>query len=155
MLKTEMRNQRTMHIDRMSTAEMVRILQDENLNAALSIEKALCAIERAIDEIARRMAKGGRLFYVGCGTSGRLGVLDASECPPTYGVSYDLVVGVIAGGDEAIRKAVEGAEDHRKTGTATSCPITSPRWTASLGSRLQAERPMCSARSNGQERSVP
>ena len=116
MLKTEMRNQRTTHIDRMSTAEMVRILQDENLNAALSIEKALCAIERAIDEIARRMAKGGRLFYVGCGTSGRLGVLDASECPPTYGVSNDLVVGVIAGGDEAIRRAVEGAEDHRKAG---------------------------------------
>ena len=116
MLKTEMRNPSTTHIDRMSTAEMVRIIQDENINAAMSIEKALCTIEKAIDAIAERMAKGGRLFYIGCGTSGRLGVLDASECPPTYGVPHDLVVGIIAGGDGAIRKAVEGAEDNFEAG---------------------------------------
>lgn len=116
MLKTEMRNPSTTHIDRMSTAEMVRIIQDENVNAAMSIEKALSSIERAIDAIAERMAKGGRLFYIGCGTSGRLGVLDASECPPTYGVEYDLVIGIIAGGDGALRKAVEGAEDSREAG---------------------------------------
>lgn len=116
MLKTEMRNPSTTHIDRMSTAEMVRIIQDENVNAAMSIEKALSSIERAIDDIAERMAKGGRLFYIGCGTSGRLGVLDASECPPTYGVPYDLVIGIIAGGDGALRKAVEGAEDSHEAG---------------------------------------
>ena len=116
MLKTEMRNASTTHIDRMSTAEMVRIIQDENVNAAMSIEKALSSIERAIDAIAERMAKGGRLFYIGCGTSGRLGVLDASECPPTYGVPYDLVIGIIAGGDGALRKAVEGAEDSHEAG---------------------------------------
>ena len=116
MLKTEMRNPSTTHIDRMSTAEMVRIIQDENVNAAMSIEKTLSSIERAIDAIAERMAKGGRLFYIGCGTSGRLGVLDASECPPTYGVPYDLVIGIIAGGDGALRKAVEGAEDSHEAG---------------------------------------
>lgn len=116
MLKTEMRNPSTTHIDRMSTAEMVRIIQDENVNAAMSIEKALSSIERAIDAIAERMAKRGRLFYIGCGTSGRLGVLDASECPPTYGVPYDLVIGIIAGGDGALRKAVEGAEDSHEAG---------------------------------------
>ena len=116
MLKTEMRNPSTTHIDRMSTAEMVRIIQDENVNAAMSIEKALSSIERAVDAIAERMAKGGRLFYIGCGTSGRLGVLDASECPPTYGVPYDLVIGIIAGGDGALRKAVEGAEDSHEAG---------------------------------------
>ncbi len=116
MLKTEMRNPSTTHIDRMSTAEMVRIIQDENVNAAMSIEKALSSIERAVDAIAERMAKGGRLFYIGCGTSGRLGVLDASECPPTYGVPYDLVIGIIAGGDGALRKAVEGAEDSHEVG---------------------------------------
>ena len=116
MLKTEMRNPSTTHIDRMSTAEMVRIIQDENVNAAMSIEKALSSIERAIDAIAERMAKGGRLFYIGCGTSGRLGVLDASECPPTYGVPYNLVIGIIAGGDGALRKAVEGAEDSHEAG---------------------------------------
>lgn len=116
MLKTEMRNPRTAHIDRMSTAEMVRIIQDENINAAMSIEKALSSIERAIDAIAERMAKGGRLFYIGCGTSGRLGVLDASECPPTYGVTNDVVIGIIAGGDGALRKAVEGAEDSHEAG---------------------------------------
>ena len=116
MLKTEMRNPNTTHIDRMSTAEMVRTMQDENINVATSIEKTLGTIEKAIDAIAERMTKGGRLFYIGCGTSGRLGVLDASECPPTYGVPSDLVVGMIAGGDDALRKAVEGAEDNYEAG---------------------------------------
>ena len=116
MLKTEMRNPSTTHIDRMSTGEIVRIIQDENINAAMSIEKALGTIEKAIDTITERMANGGRLFYLGCGTSGRLGVLDASECPPTYGVPCDLVVGIIAGGDSALRKSTEGAEDNFEAG---------------------------------------
>ena len=111
-----MRNPKTTHIDKMSTAEMVRVMQDENVNAAKAIESELTSIAKAIDEIASRMEQGGRLFYVGCGTSGRLGVVDASECPPTYGVPDGLVVGIISGGDGAIRKAAEGAEDSREFG---------------------------------------
>ncbi len=116
MLKTEMRNSKTTHIDKMSTSEMVRVMQDENVNAAKAIEAELASIAKAIDKIAERMQKGGRLFYVGCGTSGRLGVVDASECPPTYGVPNDLVIGIISGGDGAIRNAVEGAEDSHEFG---------------------------------------
>ena len=118
MLLTEMRNEKTKHIDKMSTKEMVRVIQDENINAAMSLENELGSIESAIDAITERMAKGGRLFYVGCGTSGRLGVVDASECPPTYGVDHGTVVGIIAGGDKAIRKAAEGAEDSKESGRA-------------------------------------
>lgn len=118
MLKTEQRNPNTTHIDRMSTAEMVRVMQNENLNAARAIESELDSIGAAIDAISERMLAGGRLFYVGCGTSGRLGVLDASECPPTYGVSPDLVIGIIAGGDGALRRAVENAEDSAESGRA-------------------------------------
>ena len=111
MIKTEMRNENSRHIDRMSTADMMRLMQEENLNAVRAIDTELDAIARAVDAIAARMEQGGRLFYIGCGTSGRLGVLDASECPPTFGVSPDLVVGIIAGGDGALRRAAEGAED--------------------------------------------
>ncbi len=100
----------------MSTTDMVRVMQDENMHAAMAIESELSAIAKAIDAIFERMKEGGRLFYVGCGTSGRLGVLDASECPPTYGVSRDTVIGIIAGGDGAIRNAVEGAEDSHEAG---------------------------------------
>ena len=117
-LKTEERNEKTRHIDKMSSSEMVRVIQDENLNAVRAIESELDAIAMAIDAISDRMAKGGRLFYIGCGTSGRLGVLDASECPPTYGVPHDRVIGIIAGGDGALRRAVEGAEDSREAGYA-------------------------------------
>ena len=116
MRKTEMRNPATTHIDRMSGAEMARIMQQENFNAVKALDAALPAIAQAIDEVAERMKQGGRLFYVGCGTSGRLGVLDASECPPTYGVSKETVIGVIAGGDTALRSAVEGFEDNPEAG---------------------------------------
>jgi len=116
MLKTEMRNPKTMNIDRATTAEMLRLIQDENYNAVKSIENAMPAIEKACDEISARMKKGGRLIYMGAGTSGRLGVLDASECPPTFGVSYDNVIGIIAGGDKALRRASEGAEDSGEAG---------------------------------------
>ena len=118
MLKTEMRNELTTHIHEMPTADMMRVMQDANLQAARAIESELPAIGAAVDAIAARMSRGGRLFYVGCGTSGRLGVLDASECPPTYGVPHDLVVGIIAGGDGAIRRAVEGSEDSMESGRA-------------------------------------
>ena len=116
MLKTEMRNPATTHIDEMSTAEMVQVMNQENLNAAMAVSQVSEAVAEAIDRIYLRMKQGGRLFYVGCGTSGRLGVLDASECPPTYGVSPDLVVGIIAGGDSALRRSSEGAEDSGEAG---------------------------------------
>ena len=118
MLKTEMRNPNTTHIDKMSTGEMMAAIQQENLHAAQAVGSELEAIARAVDAIASRMQRGGRLFYVGCGTSGRLGVMDAAECPPTYGVSPDLVVGVIAGGDSSLRRASEGAEDQKADGIA-------------------------------------
>ena len=116
MLKTEMRNKNTMHIDRMSTPDMMRVIQNENINAAMAVESELGAIGRAVDAITERMQKGGRLFYVGCGTSGRLGVLDASECPPTYGVSYDTVIGIMAGGQAALSRAGEADEDSYEDG---------------------------------------
>lgn len=118
MLKTEMRNPNTTHISEMSTIDMMRAIQKENLRAAESINTELEAIASAVDGISERMKKGGRLFYIGCGTSGRLGVLDASECPPTYGVPKDLVIGIIAGGDHALRNAIEGAEDNPEMGAA-------------------------------------
>lgn len=116
MRNTEKRNPKTTHIDKMSTAEMLRVMQDENINAAMAIESELESIGIAVDAISERMKKGGRLFYTGCGTSGRLGVLDASECPPTYGVSYDTVIGIMAGGDKALRQAGEADEDSYEAG---------------------------------------
>lgn len=116
MLKTEQRNPNTTHIDRMSALEMVKVIQEENKNAVNAIDSELDAIAEAVDAISLRMKEGGRLFYVGCGTSGRLGVLDAAECPPTYGVSRDVVVGLIAGGDGALRNAAENAEDSYEAG---------------------------------------
>lgn len=116
MLRTEERNTNTTHIDRMTTAEMLSAMQQENINAAMAVGHELDAIGKAVDAIADRMKKGGRLFYIGCGTSGRLGVVDASECPPTYGVPHELVVAIIAGGDGAIRRAAEFAEDSAEAG---------------------------------------
>ena len=116
MLKTEMRNPKTTHIDTMTTAEMLKIMQEENLNAVNAVGSQLDNIGQAVDVISDAFQKGGRLIYVGAGTSGRLGVLDASECPPTFGVSHDTVIGVMAGGNDAIRKAKEGAEDSKEAG---------------------------------------
>jgi N-acetylmuramic acid 6-phosphate etherase len=98
-------------LDKMSVAELLSNINKEDKSVPLAVEKALPQIEKLVEEIVTRMKKGGRLFYIGAGTSGRLGVVDASECPPTYGVPHGLVVGIIAGGDVAIRKAVEFAED--------------------------------------------
>ena len=111
-LKTEMRNPNTTHIDRMTTAEMLDTIQRENENAVLSVRRALGKIEIACDIIAEKLSQGGRLIYVGAGTSGRLGVLDASECPPTFGVPKDMVIGIIAGGEKCMFQAAEGAEDN-------------------------------------------
>ena len=97
-LKTEMRNPNTVNIDRMATAMMLDCIQKENENAVLSVRNALGKIEVACDIIADKLSQGGRLIYIGAGTSGRLGVLDATECPPTFGVPRDMVIGIIAGG---------------------------------------------------------
>ena len=104
------------HLERMSTNELVSSINKEDKKVADSVEKAIPQVEKLIDAIVVSMLDGGRLFYIGAGTSGRLGVVDASECPPTFGVSDELVVGLIAGGDEAIRKSVEFAEDDATQG---------------------------------------
>ncbi len=113
---TEQENPKTTEIDKVPTLGAVRLINDEDKFVAFAIEKVLPEIAGAIDEIVRRMRGGGRMFYVGTGTSGRLGVLDASEIPPTFGVSYDLVQGVIAGGYEALYKATESSEDDSESG---------------------------------------
>ena len=112
-LTTEKINPATTHIDKCSTLEMVKLINDEDKKVAAAVESVLPEIARAVDAIAESFNRGGRLFYIGAGTSGRLGVLDASECPPTFGVSSDMVQGLIAGGEGALIKAVEGAEDNR------------------------------------------
>ena len=110
-LATERRNPNTAQIDRVSTLEMLRLINQEDQLVALAVEQVLPQIAAAVDLIAAQLKLGGRLFYIGAGTSGRLGILDASECPPTFGIEAGLVMGLIAGGDAAIRHAVEGAED--------------------------------------------
>lgn len=103
-------------LERMSTGELLRHINAEDRTVAEAVALALPPIEALVDAIVERMQRGGRLFYVGAGTSGRLGILDASECPPTFGVPHGLVIGLIAGGDSAIRKAVEFAEDDTRKG---------------------------------------
>lgn len=104
------------HLERMSTAELLRNMNTEDRSVPAAVSEVLPAMEVLVDAIAERMQRGGRLFYLGAGTSGRLGIVDASECPPTFGVPHGLVIGLIAGGDAAIRKAVEFAEDDREQG---------------------------------------
>lgn len=112
-LTTEKINPATVNIDKCSTLEMVKLINDEDKKVAAAVESVLPKIAQAVDAIAQSFSKGGRLFYIGAGTSGRLGVLDASECPPTFGVAPDMVQGLIAGGEGALITAVEGAEDNR------------------------------------------
>jgi N-acetylmuramic acid 6-phosphate etherase len=115
-LATEQRNPASADIDQMSPLEIVRLMNAEDAKVAQAIELVLPDIAKAIEQITERMRQGGRLIYTGAGTSGRLGVLDASECPPTFGVSPDLVVGRIAGGLSALTTAIEGAEDDPAAG---------------------------------------
>jgi N-acetylmuramic acid 6-phosphate etherase len=98
-------------LDKKSVRELLEGINSEDKTVPLAVERSLPQIEALVQQIVARMKKGGRLFYIGAGTSGRLGIVDASECPPTYGVPFDMVIGLIAGGDSAIRKAVENAED--------------------------------------------
>ncbi len=113
---TEYRNENTKNIDLLSTIDIIRKINEEDKLVALAIEDEIPNIAKAVDIIAKQFLKGGRLYYYGAGTSGRIGVLDASECPPTFGVSPDMVQGFIAGGDKAFRVAVEGAEDNYELG---------------------------------------
>lgn len=101
------------HLEQMSVHDLLTNINNEDKTVPLAIEKALPQIETLVTKVVQQMNKGGRLFYIGAGTSGRLGIVDASECPPTFGVPFDLVIGIIAGGDVAIRKAVEFAEDDK------------------------------------------
>ena len=110
--KTTEQSSKYEHLEKMSVKELITNINQEDQTVPLAVEKALPQIETLVTEIVAKMKLGGRLFYIGAGTSGRLGILDASECPPTFGVPFDLVVGIIAGGDTAIRKAVENAEDN-------------------------------------------
>ena len=111
---TERENPRTAEIDQVSTLDAVRLINDEDRLVASAVSDVLPSVAEVIDRAAERLSSGGRLFYIGTGTSGRLGVLDASEIPPTFGVSYDLVQGVIAGGYDALYKATEASEDNRE-----------------------------------------
>ncbi len=104
------------HLEKMSVNEMLQHINTEDKTVPFAVEKAIPQIEALIVEVVKKLKKGGRLFYIGAGTSGRLGILDASECPPTFGVPHDMVIGLIAGGDKAIRKAVEYAEDSTSQG---------------------------------------
>lgn len=115
-IATEQRNSRTAEIDTVSTEEMLRIINEEDARVFGAVATQLPAIARAVDGIVARIRDGGRLIYIGAGTSGRLGVLDASECPPTFNTSPELVIGLIAGGDHALRHAVESVEDQPDAG---------------------------------------
>ena len=101
------------HLEKMSVAEILSNINNEDKTVPLAVEKALPQIDRLVTKVVEKLKLGGRLFYIGAGTSGRLGIVDASECPPTFGVPFDLVNGIIAGGDTAIRRAVENAEDNK------------------------------------------
>ena len=116
MKTTEARNKKTKHIDKMTVAEIVKVMNDEDKSVAFAVEKALPQIAEAAERIVRSLNSGGRLIYIGAGTSGRLGVLDASECPPTYGVTPETVVGIIAGGYGTLTRASENAEDVGENG---------------------------------------
>src|SRR5687767_570757 len=113
---TEQENPRTREISSLSVSGIVELINGEDATIAEAVRRELATVTRTVEEIVSRLEQGGRLFYVGTGTSGRLGVLDASECPPTFGVSPDLVQGIIAGGYEACHRAVEASEDDRAAG---------------------------------------
>ncbi len=116
MIKTTEADSYYNNLEQMSVSELLQNMNKEDKTVPLAVEKALPQIEKLVNSIVEKMQQGGRLFYMGAGTSGRLGILDASECPPTYGIEQGRVVGIIAGGDTAIRKAVEFAEDDLQQG---------------------------------------
>ncbi len=112
--KTTEQSSKYDHLEKMTVSELLHNINNEDKTVAFAVEKAIPHIESLVVQLIEKLKKGGRLFYIGAGTSGRLGIVDASECPPTFGVPFDLVNGIIAGGDSAIRKAVEFAEDDKE-----------------------------------------
>jgi N-acetylmuramic acid 6-phosphate etherase len=117
-LETEARNPNTAHLDELPTLDLVRTLHAENGAVLAAVQSVLPQVAQVVDIVAERLERGGRLFYVGAGTSGRLGVLDASECPPTFGVPREMVQGIIAGGTDALTRSIENAEDSPDAGNA-------------------------------------
>ncbi|MCK3711267.1 N-acetylmuramic acid 6-phosphate etherase [Clostridioides difficile] len=115
-LVTEGRNKNTLQIDKEDTLSIIELINNEDKTVAYAVEEQKESIAKAVNIIVDRMKQGGRLFYIGAGTSGRIGILDATECPPTYGVDFELVQAIIAGGNQAIFKAIEGAEDDKELG---------------------------------------
>lgn len=115
-LITEVLNEKTVHIDECETMEILKMMNDEDATVAGAVRHELVHIADAVDAISERLKNGGRLFYIGAGTSGRIGILDASECPPTFGTDPEMVQAFIAGGERAITKSLEGAEDDREAG---------------------------------------
>ncbi len=115
-IKTTEQESNYNHLEKMTIKELLKSINNEDKSVPPAVEKSLPQIEKLINQIVIKLKNGGRLFYIGSGTSGRLGILDASECPPTFGVSHNLVIGLIAGGDSAIRKAVEFSEDSTTQG---------------------------------------
>jgi len=115
-IKTTESDSKYNHLEKMGVSELLQNINNEDKTVAYAVEKSIPQIEKLTEKVVEKLKSGGRLFYIGAGTSGRLGIVDASECPPTFGVSQDLVIGLIAGGDTAIRKAVEFAEDSQNQG---------------------------------------
>jgi len=115
-IKTTEKESNHQDLEKMSISQLMRNMNFEDKSVPIAVEKAIPQIEKVTEKVVKQLSNKGRLFYIGSGTSGRLGVVDASECPPTFGVSHDLVIGLIAGGDPAIRKAIEFAEDSKTQG---------------------------------------
>ena len=118
MIPTEMRNPKTIHLDREDTLTMLQLINEENMHSVRAVEAALPQIEKVVDAVSAALERGGRLVYVGAGTSGRIAVADAAECPPTFGVDYNTVIAVIAGGESALTRASENMEDRAEVGRA-------------------------------------
>ena len=116
MIKTTEQSSSYRHLEKMSTNDLLKNINNEDKTVPYAIEKCIPQVEKVVDIVSEKLLSGGRLFYLGAGTSGRLGIVDASECPPTFGVPHEMVIGIISGGDSAIRKAVEFAEDDIELG---------------------------------------
>lgn len=126
MLRTEMRNENTTHIDQMTALEIAQVMNRENMNSVMAVEAALPQVALAIEAAAKAIGNGGKMLYIGAGTSGRLGIQDAAECPPTFGVEDWVVQGIIAGGKERVFKAGENAEDFYENGARDVESILNP-----------------------------
>ena len=139
------------HLEKMSVGELLRHINDEDVRVAEAVGKVIPAIQAFVEAVEPRMKRGGRLFYVGAGTSGRLGVLDASELPPTFGLPADIVIGIIAGGDKALRSAVENAEDFPEKGWQDLLTFSPTKDDTVLGIAASAQHLMSSEPSAKQE----